>query len=104
MQLDKVLAFTLSLVSTMDADRYRRRKTKPAGEDYEADPLAALLKEYQMRMSLEYMFVSALAIAYFPAVSMAVKDRKIAQEERRLQARKQELELMQEIVGKSAPI
>ncbi len=88
----------------MDADRYRRRKTKPAGEDYEADPLAALLKEYQMRMSLEYMFVSALAIAYFPAVSMAVKDRKIAQEERRLQARKQELELMQEIVGKSAPI
>lgn len=78
-QIDKAVAFSLSLVSGSEAERYRRRLKKPSGEDYEAELLAAILKKYQMRMSLEWMFASALVIAYSPMVDAALKDRRVNQ-------------------------
>jgi len=75
-QIDKAVAFSLSMLSGSEAEKYRRRLKKPSGEDYEAEILAALLKKYQMRMSLEWMFMSAMVIAYTPMVDQAVKDRR----------------------------
>lgn len=78
-QIDKVLAFSFGLVSGMDSDRYRRRKEKIQGNDYEAEIGAALVKKYQMRLSLEWMFISALVIGYAPMMNKALKDRKVVQ-------------------------
>ena len=75
-QIDKVLAFSFGMVSGMDSDRYRRRKEKIQGNDYEAEIGAALVKKYQMRLSLEWMFISALVIGYAPMMNKALKDRK----------------------------
>ncbi|KAA3636949.1 MAG: hypothetical protein DWQ02_07460, partial [Bacteroidetes bacterium] len=85
-QIDKVLAFSFGLVSGMDSDRYRRRKEKIQGNDYEAEIGAALVKKYQMRLSLEWMFISALVIGYAPMMNKALKDRK------EVQAKKQTVE------------
>lgn len=76
-QLDKFLAFSLSMISGSESDRYRRRKTRMEGDDYEAEILAALVKKYQMRLSLEWMFASAIVIGYAPMVDKAIADRKV---------------------------
>lgn len=75
-QMDKLIGFSLSVLSGEDAERYRRRINRIQGEDYEAQLLAALIKKYQMRLSLEWMFASAMIIAYAPAFDRAMKDRK----------------------------
>lgn len=80
-QLDKVFAFSASLISHQEGDRYRRRKEKMSGKDYESDLLAAILKKYQMRLSLEWMFVSALAISYAPMYNKAIQDKKAAKKQ-----------------------
>lgn len=74
-QVDKALAFSFSLVSGMDSDRYRRRKEKMATDDYELEIAAALVKKYQMRLSLEWMFASAMIMGYAPLLNKAIKDR-----------------------------
>lgn len=75
-QIDKVLAFSFGMVSGMDSERYRRRKEKIQGNDYEVELGAAMVKKYQMRLSLEWMFISALVIGYAPMMNKAMKDRK----------------------------
>lgn len=82
-QLDKILAFGFGMVSGQPADKYRRRKEKMPGDDYEAQLGAALIKKYQMSMSLEWMFVSALVIGYAPKASEAITDRSKMKEEKR---------------------
>ncbi len=91
-QLDKLIAFGCGMFSGQPSDKYRRRKTRIQGEDYEAEILAALLKKYQMQLSLEWMFVSAIAIAYAPVVETAVKDRRIVQEQKARERRREEIE------------
>ncbi|MCB0653222.1 MAG: hypothetical protein KDC85_18255 [Saprospiraceae bacterium] len=75
-QIDKVFAFSFGMISGMDSDRYRRRKEKIQGNDYEVELGAALVKKYQMRLSLEWMFISAMVIGYAPMMNKAMKDRK----------------------------
>ncbi len=79
-QLDKFFAFSFSLISGMETERYRLRKEKPKGDDYEAEIAAALLKKYQMELPLEWMLVSALAISYGPGLRQAFVDRKAMKE------------------------
>ena len=89
-QLDKVLAFSFSMISGAEMDRYRRRKEKPNGTDYEAEIGAALVKKYQMRLSLEWMMASALVMGYAPMMNKAFADRRKAKaEEARERARQQ---------------
>jgi hypothetical protein len=103
-QIDKAVAFSLSIISGAETDRYRRRLKKPSGEDYEAEILAALLKKYQMRMSLEWMFVSAMVIAYSPMVDMALKDRRtIMQARAREQANQEQAERARETRSSRKP-
>ncbi len=85
-QLDKGLAFSLSMISGMDMDRYRRRKARNKADDYEVEIAAALVKKYQMRLSLEWMLATAILMGYTPMVNKAMKDRR----ERMIKARKQE--------------
>lgn len=85
-QLDKGLAFSLSMISGMDMDRYRRRKVRNKADDYEVEIAAALVKKYQMRLSLEWMLATAIVMGYTPMVKKAMKDRR----ERLVKARKQE--------------
>ena len=85
-QLDKALAFSFSLLSGMNMDRYRRRKEKPGGEDYEAQIAAALVKKYQMRLSLEWMLASALIMGYAPMANKAIADRRARQAQKAREA------------------
>lgn len=85
-QMDKMLAFSFGLISGMDGDRYRRRKEKIQGNDYEAELGAALIKKYQLRLGLEWMFISAIVIGYAPMMNKAMKDRKeVVKEKQRIQ-------------------
>lgn len=81
-QLDKLMAFSFSLISGMETDRYRLRKVKPQGNDYEAEITAALIKKYQMELPLEWMLATALVMAYAPGLKQAFSDRAKAQEAR----------------------
>lgn len=93
-QLDKLIGFGLSVFSGGESDDYRRRKVRMKGEDYEVEVLAALVKKYQMRLTLEWMFASALMIGYAPMVNKAMKDRKERVNESNEEARRQYLEML----------
>ncbi len=90
-QVDKVIAFGLRMFTGLGADRYRRRKTRIKGEDYESEVLAAMMKKYQLRLTLEWMFFSALVIAYAPVVEMAVSDRRKIRAQQAKEKRKEEI-------------
>jgi len=85
-QLDKGIAFSLSMLSGMDMDRYRRREKHNKADDYEVQIAAALVKKYQMRLSLEWMLATAILMGYTPMVNKAMKDRR----EQLIKARNQE--------------
>lgn len=93
-QIDKIIGFGLSVFSGGEAESYRRRVNRIQGEDYEAQLLAAMIKKYQMRLSLEWMFASAMIIAYAPAFDKAMKDRKARVKAEQEQARQQYLEIL----------
>lgn len=95
-QLDKLLSFGFGVFSGKESDNYRRRKQKPAGEDYEAELLAALLFKYQMKMSLEWMFASAIFIAYSPMAEKAIKDRKELKTKEEADRKRREMQIMKE--------
>lgn len=86
-QVDKVMALAASFISGLPAQKYRQRLEKPAGEDYEAEILAALIKKYQMSLSLEGMFITAMVLAYGPVLYDANQDR---QKVRQMYAKQQE--------------
>ncbi len=86
-QLDKGLAFALSMISGADMDRYRRRQVRNKADDYELEIAAALVKKYQMRLSLEWMLATALIMGYTPMINKAIGDR---QKANRAKAREQE--------------
>lgn len=88
-QLDKGVALTLSLLSGMDMDRYRRRKVRNQADDYELEIAAALVKKYQMRLSLEWMLATALVMGYAPMINKAVSDRQAAAMARAREEQKQ---------------
>lgn len=77
-QLDKGMAFALSMISGADMDRYRRRQVRNKADDYELEIAAALVKKYQMRLSLEWMLATALIMGYAPMINKAIGDRQQA--------------------------
>lgn len=93
-QMDKIIGFGLGVFSGEDSDKYRRRINRIQGEDYEAQLLAALIKKYQMRLSLEWMFASAMLIAYAPAFDQALKDRRAKVKAEQEAARQEYMEFL----------
>lgn len=82
--LDMVFGFTGQLISGMPADRYKQfADGKKPSSDF-VDVTAALIKKYQVRLSLEAMFFTALAMIYGPSLTLAMADRrKMAEAEER---------------------
>jgi len=80
--LDMGFGFVGQLISGMPSDRYKQfADGKKPSADF-VDVTAALIKKYQVRLSLEAMFFTALAMIYGPALTMAISDRrKVAEAE-----------------------
>lgn len=89
--LDMVFGFTGQLISGMPADRYKQfADGKKPSSDF-VDVTAALIKKYQVRLSLEAMFFTALAMIYGPSLTMAIADRRKVAEAEEIQRQEAEI-------------
>ena len=79
------------MVTGMEMDRYKRPK-KP--DDYEIEVTAAMMKKYEVQMSLEWMFAVMMIGAYSPAFQKAYADHKAMKAKREKQRRQEELEIL----------
>lgn len=76
-KVDEVIAWILSIFTDKSPDQYRKRKTADSkGEDREVQLAAALLNKYQMKMSLEWAFISLFVMGYAPVFIQASQDAK----------------------------
>ena len=91
MGIDKFLAFIASMVTGMDMDRYKRSKNP---DNYEVEVTAAMMKKYEVQMSLEWMFAVMMIGAYSPAFQKAYADHKAMKAKREKQRRQEELEIL----------
>ena len=87
-QLDKGMATIASIVSGMDAKRYRQRTgpSKTAEDDYEVTLTAALINKYQVKFSMEFALAMLLVGKYSLVITRARKDAKEAKEQKQKQA------------------
>lgn len=76
--LDELISFFASLYSGEDADKYKRFSEKKKPTDYQISVGAAMVKKYQAKMSLEYMMITLIFMAFAPTMNTARKDRKEA--------------------------
>lgn len=89
--LDMGFGFVGQLISGMPADRYKQfADGKKPSSDF-VDVTAALIKKYQVRLSLEAMFFTALAMIYGPALTLAIADRRKAAEAEERQRQEDEI-------------
>ena len=91
MAVDKFLAFVASMVTGMEMERYKRPK-KP--DDYEIEVTAAMMKKYEVQMSLEWMFAVAMIGAYSPAFQKAYADRQAMKAKKEKERRQEELRIL----------
>jgi len=76
-KVDEVIAWLLSIYSGQSPDKYRKRKgAASSSDDREVQLFAAILNKYQMKMSLEWAFISLFAMSYAPVVMQATTDAK----------------------------
>jgi hypothetical protein len=76
-KVDEVIAWILSIFTGEAPDKYRKRKSADSkGDDREVQLAAALLNKYQMKMSLEWAFISLFVMGYAPVVIQATQDAK----------------------------
>jgi hypothetical protein len=100
--IDRMMAFIFSLISGDEMDKYRRRgnQLKGSEKDMELQVAAALVKKYQMRMSLEWMFATAFVMGYGPIAAKAFSDRqrilKQKEQERRQQEARDKFNIIQQ--------
>lgn len=80
--IDRLMALIASMITGRSAEEYRTRKGKPDKDDYEIQLAAALVKKYQMRMSLEWAFMLAMGMRYGPVVASLPRDVKKAKIEK----------------------
>ena len=79
--IDRLMAVIASFITGKSADVYRTRQGKPPKDDYEIQLAAALVKKYQMRLSLEWAFLMAMGMRYAPVVASIPRDVKQAKVE-----------------------
>ena len=76
-KVDEIIAWLLAIWSGQSPDKYRKRKTANAAkDDREVQLAAALLNKYQMKMSLEWAFLSLFIMGYAPVFIQAGQDAK----------------------------
>jgi len=80
--IDRLMAVIASFITGRSAEEYRTRKGKPDKDDYEIQLAAALVKKYQMRLSLEWAFLAAMGMRYGPVMASIPGDVKKAKEEK----------------------
>ncbi|PHN00753.1 hypothetical protein [Flavilitoribacter nigricans] len=91
MGIDKFLAFIASMITGMDMDRYKRSKNP---DNYEVEVTAAMMKKYEVQMSLEWMFAVMMIGAYSPAFQKAYADHKAMKAKREKERRQEELRIL----------
>jgi hypothetical protein len=75
LKVDEFMALLLASLTGQKEEKYRRRQSAALGEeDREAQLLAAIFNKYQMRMSIEYAFLSLFAMSYAPIFISAYQD------------------------------
>ncbi|HKK77072.1 MAG TPA: hypothetical protein VJ953_18480 [Saprospiraceae bacterium] len=75
LKVDEFMAMLLAAFTGQKSDKYRRRESASLGkEDREAQLLAAIFNKYQMRMSIEYAFLSLFVMSYAPIFITAYQD------------------------------
>lgn len=85
--IDRLMAMIASFITGRSADAYRTRKGSPCGicgasipqgkppkDDYEIQLAAALVKKYQMRLSLEWAFLMAMGMRYGPVMASVPRE------------------------------
>lgn len=71
--IDRGMGMLCGLLSGDKSERYYKYQSNQAiGDDY-LDVTAALVKKYQARLSLEFVFVTILLASYVPSVTAAYK-------------------------------
>lgn len=88
-QMDKFFGFGFSIMSGMEPERYRRYKEGQKLDEDEVLLLAALIKKYQVTMSLEVMFITAIFFGYAPMGQKAWKDAKAMKAKKEKEYRQQ---------------
>ncbi|MCB0631273.1 MAG: hypothetical protein R2824_15780 [Saprospiraceae bacterium] len=91
LMVDKLLSTVAGMVTGENPDRYKRGK-KP--DDYEVEVTAAMMKKYEVRMSLEWMFIVAIVGAYSPAFKKAYDDHRKKRRALAKERREEELRVM----------
>lgn len=77
--LDSAMGWIGTFSTGLDPERYQQfAKRQPP--DFYVDSAAAMVKKYHAQLSLEMMFISALAMVYGPAVGAIRSDRKMLKE------------------------
>jgi hypothetical protein len=102
-QMDRIMAFMFSLFSGMDHERYQTRLSQASESDYEVEILSGLLYKYQLKMSLEYMFIIAILMVYTPQATKAIKDRRIAKENQQKEAERERMKMYAESIQAPTP-
>jgi hypothetical protein len=93
MGIDKFLAFVAGMITGMDMDRYKRSKN-PDNYEVEVTVTAAMMKKYEVQMSLEWMFAVMIIGAYSPTFQKAYADYKAMKAKREKQRREDELRIL----------
>lgn len=86
--IDRLMAMIASFITGRSADAYRTRKGKPPKDDYEIQLAAALVKKYQMRLSLEWAFLMAMGMRYGPVMASIPREVREAKEKVEVKAEK----------------
>jgi hypothetical protein len=102
-QMDRIMSFSFSLFSGMESERYATRLSKASDSDYETEILAGLLYKYQLKMSLEYMFMIAIVMIYTPQASKAIKDRKEMRKTKEWEQERERAEFYKQSVTPTTP-
>ncbi|MEL6669617.1 MAG: hypothetical protein AAFP08_11655 [Bacteroidota bacterium] len=86
MTMDQCFSFCASMYSGDSAEKYNRFSGKKRPTDYQLMVTAAMLKKYQAKLSLEWMFVTIVLMSFTPVGREAHKDRQKANARARKEA------------------
>lgn len=95
--LDSGMGFIGTMATGLEPERYQRfaNRTPP---DYYVQATAAMVKKYHARLSLEWMFFTAVAMAYGPVLKKVRQDRKELAKRAKAEADLAEEQRLQQII------
>lgn len=100
MTMDQAFSFVGGMYSGQPAEKYNRFSGKKRPTEYQLSVTAAMLKKYQTKLSLEWMFATIIVMAFAPTFREAQKDRT---EAKRKQMREEEARRVAMMRGQIIP-